>query len=131
MSEFHKFTKQEVKRNNFHIVWVALAFLLVIQGIIGLLQTGLYIASIVTFLNWFRRAFGNLHRIGIKKFSSGGRIFQQRRRFLRAIMPRYEWIWYCSFEQLRNVFHWMFFMSKFLFLDLSSKISFFLLRGEF
>jgi len=35
------------------------------QMIIGLLQTGLYIASIVVFLNWFRRAYGNLHRIGI------------------------------------------------------------------
>ncbi len=35
------------------------------QMIIGILQTGLYIASIVVFLNWFRRAYGNLHRIGI------------------------------------------------------------------
>ncbi len=35
------------------------------QMIIGLLQTGVYIASIVVFLNWFRRAYGNLHRIGI------------------------------------------------------------------
>ena len=35
------------------------------QGIIGLLQTGLYITSIVLFLNWFRRAYGNLHRLGI------------------------------------------------------------------
>lgn len=36
------------------------------QGIIGLLQSGLYITSIVLFLNWFRRAYGNLHRIGIR-----------------------------------------------------------------
>ena len=36
------------------------------QGFIGIIQTGLYIASIVLFLNWFRRAYGNLHRIGIK-----------------------------------------------------------------
>ena len=36
------------------------------QGIIGLLQTGLYIVSIVLFLNWFRRAYGNLHRLGYK-----------------------------------------------------------------
>ena len=35
------------------------------QGIIGLLQTGLYIVSVVVFLNWFRRAYGNLHRLGI------------------------------------------------------------------
>ena len=35
------------------------------QGIIGIAQTGIYIASIVLFLNWFRRAYGNLHRFGI------------------------------------------------------------------
>lgn len=35
------------------------------QMIIGILQTGLYIASIVVFVNWFRRAYGNLNRIGI------------------------------------------------------------------
>ncbi len=35
------------------------------QGIIGLLQTGIYITSVVVFLNWFRRAYGNLHRLGI------------------------------------------------------------------
>ncbi len=35
-----------------------------ILGLIGLLQVGLYIASIVFFLNWFRRAYGNLHRMG-------------------------------------------------------------------
>ncbi|WP_170073234.1 DUF4328 domain-containing protein [Mongoliibacter ruber] len=36
-----------------------------LQGIIGLFQFGLYIGSIVVFLNWFRRAYGNLHRAGI------------------------------------------------------------------
>jgi hypothetical protein len=36
-----------------------------LQGIIGLIQSGLYIASVVVFLNWFRRAYGNLHRAGI------------------------------------------------------------------
>ena len=36
-----------------------------LQGIIGLIQLGLYIASVVVFLNWFRRAYGNLHRAGI------------------------------------------------------------------
>ena len=36
-----------------------------LQGIIGLVQLGLYITSIVVFLNWFRRAYGNLHRAGI------------------------------------------------------------------
>ena len=35
------------------------------QIIIGLIQTGLYVASVVVFLNWFRRAYGNLHRLGI------------------------------------------------------------------
>lgn len=35
------------------------------QGIIGLVQIGLYIASVVVFSNWFRRAYGNLHRVGI------------------------------------------------------------------
>lgn len=34
------------------------------QGIIGITQTGIYIASVVLFLNWFRRAYGNLHRFG-------------------------------------------------------------------
>lgn len=33
------------------------------QGIIGITQTILYIISIVVFLNWFRRAYGNLHRL--------------------------------------------------------------------
>lgn len=36
-----------------------------LQGIIGIFQFGLYIASVVVFLNWFRRAYGNLHRIGV------------------------------------------------------------------
>jgi hypothetical protein len=36
-----------------------------LQGIIGLIQMGIYIASIVVFLNWFRRAYGNLHRTGL------------------------------------------------------------------
>ncbi len=36
------------------------------QQIIGILQLGLFITSAVVFLNWFRRAYGNLHRIGDK-----------------------------------------------------------------
>lgn len=36
-----------------------------IQGIIGLVQFGIYIASVIAFLNWFRRAYGNLHRMGV------------------------------------------------------------------
>ncbi len=36
-----------------------------LQGIIGLVQFGLYISSVVVFLNWFRRAYGNLHRADI------------------------------------------------------------------
>lgn len=39
------------------------------QGLVGLLQTALTIASIVVFLNWFRRAYGNLHRLNIKNLS--------------------------------------------------------------
>lgn len=35
------------------------------QGIIGITQMIIYILTIVFFLNWFRRAYGNLHRIGI------------------------------------------------------------------
>ncbi len=35
------------------------------QMIIAWLQTGLYITSAVFFLNWFRRAYGNLHRAGV------------------------------------------------------------------
>ncbi|TRZ43181.1 DUF4328 domain-containing protein [Robertkochia solimangrovi] len=35
------------------------------QSIIGFLQLGLTIASIVVFLNWFRRSYGNLHRLGV------------------------------------------------------------------
>lgn len=35
------------------------------QGIIGLLQSSFYIASIVLFLNWFRRAYGNIKRLGV------------------------------------------------------------------
>ncbi len=34
------------------------------QGIIGLIQGALYISSIILFLNWFRRAYWNLHQIG-------------------------------------------------------------------
>lgn len=36
-----------------------------LQGIIGFVQFGLYITSVVVFLNWFRRAYGNLHRVGM------------------------------------------------------------------
>lgn len=35
------------------------------QMVIGLLQTALYIISAITFIAWFRRAYGNLHRLGI------------------------------------------------------------------
>ena len=35
------------------------------QGVLGILQTVIYIVSIVVFLNWFRRAYGNLHRLGL------------------------------------------------------------------
>lgn len=34
------------------------------QGVIALFQSVLYLTSIITFLNWFRRAYGNLHRLG-------------------------------------------------------------------
>jgi len=36
-----------------------------IQGVIGIAQTGIYIASVILFLNWFRRAYGNLHRLSV------------------------------------------------------------------
>ncbi len=35
------------------------------KEIVGLIQSVFYIASIVVFLNWFRRAYGNLHRVGV------------------------------------------------------------------
>lgn len=35
------------------------------QGIVALLQLGFYMASIVVFLKWFRRAYGNLHRLNV------------------------------------------------------------------
>jgi len=37
------------------------------QGIVGIIQTGFYIASMVLFLNWFRRAYGNLHRLRLNR----------------------------------------------------------------
>ncbi len=36
-----------------------------VHGGIGILQTLIYIATAVCFLMWFRRAYANLHRIGI------------------------------------------------------------------
>ena len=36
-----------------------------LQGVVGLAQLGLFIASVIVFLNWFRRAYGNLHRAGV------------------------------------------------------------------
>ncbi|MEL4307056.1 DUF4328 domain-containing protein [Joostella sp. CR20] len=36
-----------------------------IQGVIGMLQFVIYIVSVVVFLNWFRRAYGNLHRLKV------------------------------------------------------------------
>ena len=36
------------------------------QQIIGILQIALHVTSVVVFLNWFRRAYGNLHRLGDK-----------------------------------------------------------------
>ncbi len=36
-----------------------------LQGVMGITQFGVYIASIVLFLNWFRRAYANLYRAGI------------------------------------------------------------------
>lgn len=35
------------------------------QGIIGIIQFVAYITSVVLFLMWFRRAYGNLHRVGL------------------------------------------------------------------
>ena len=36
-----------------------------ISGATSLVQLGLFITTAVVFLNWFRRAYGNLHRLGI------------------------------------------------------------------
>jgi len=36
-----------------------------LQAVIGFAQMGIYIVSVILFLNWFRRAYGNLHRLGI------------------------------------------------------------------
>lgn len=35
-------------------------------GIIGIVQTVIYFTSVVVFIQWFRRAYGNLHRHGNK-----------------------------------------------------------------
>lgn len=35
------------------------------QMIIGLVQTAMYLTSAIIFIRWFRRAYGNLHRLGI------------------------------------------------------------------
>ena len=35
------------------------------QGIVAITQIVIYFLSIVFFLNWFRRAYGNLHRVGV------------------------------------------------------------------
>lgn len=53
-NETGEYTEQEVTINDLR------------QGIIGLIQSGLTIAAIVLFLNWFRRAYSNLHRVGIQ-----------------------------------------------------------------
>jgi O-antigen/teichoic acid export membrane protein len=37
-----------------------------IQVVMGIAQIGIYIFSIVVFLNWFRRAYGNLHRLAVR-----------------------------------------------------------------
>jgi O-antigen/teichoic acid export membrane protein len=44
------------------------------QGIIGIIQTILYIISIVVFLNWFRRAYGNFAPLVWKALSQTQRI---------------------------------------------------------
>ena len=36
-----------------------------LQGVIGLLHVIATITTIVLFLNWFRRAYGNVHRLGV------------------------------------------------------------------
>ncbi len=37
-----------------------------IQLIVGLVNTGVLIVTIVLFINWFRRAYGNLHRMEVR-----------------------------------------------------------------
>ncbi len=36
------------------------------QAVVGILQTGLSITAIVVFLNWFRRAYANVRRMGLR-----------------------------------------------------------------
>ena len=42
-----------------------------IQMVMGMAQFVIYILSVVMFLNWFRRAYGNLHRVGVKNLKNG------------------------------------------------------------
>jgi len=39
------------------------------QAALGIITLALTIASVVTFLNWFRRAYGNMERAGVKNLS--------------------------------------------------------------
>lgn len=36
------------------------------QLVAGIIQSAAYLITVVVFLNWFRRAYGNLHRLGIE-----------------------------------------------------------------
>ena len=36
------------------------------QLVVGIIQFAVYLITVVVFLNWFRRAYGNLHRLGIE-----------------------------------------------------------------
>lgn len=45
--------------------------LLLVQTYLGLAQVGFYIISIVVFIQWFRRAYGNLYRAGLGPLSYG------------------------------------------------------------
>lgn len=55
----------ENAQNGKYITEQEAEFVDLIQQIIVAFQLVVYIVSIIVFLNWFRRAYGNLHRLGL------------------------------------------------------------------
>ena len=45
------------------------------QGVMGILQTGIYIATVIVFLLWFGRAYANLGRLGVRLQHKRGMAF--------------------------------------------------------
>jgi len=63
------------------------------QGIAGLLGLIVYITSVVVFIMWFRRAYGNLHRMGIS--------------YLKNTESMAVWTWFVPFINLYKPFQIM------------------------